>query len=44
MSQAEHGAGYSLQSFLEKNQKRISTSIPHANNKAILGRLNAKVF
>lgn len=30
MPQAAQGAGYPLQSFLKKNQKRISTAIPHA--------------
>jgi hypothetical protein len=29
------GSGYSLQSFLKKNQKRISTAIPHAKPMAV---------
>jgi mannitol/fructose-specific phosphotransferase system IIA component (Ntr-type) len=30
MPQAAQGSGYTFQSFLKKNQKRISTAIPHA--------------
>jgi len=30
MPQAAQGAGYPLQSFLKKDQKRISTAIPNA--------------
>jgi len=35
MPQAAQGSGYSLQSFLKKNQKRISTAIPHASPAAV---------
>jgi hypothetical protein len=35
MPQASQGSGYSLQSFLKKNQKRISTAIPHAKPIAV---------
>ena len=35
MPQVAQGSGYSLQSFLKKNQKRISTSIPHAKSTAV---------
>ncbi|KRT17303.1 hypothetical protein ASU31_06435 [Pedobacter ginsenosidimutans] len=35
MPQATQGSGYSLQSFLKKNQKRISTAIPHAKPIAV---------
>jgi hypothetical protein len=35
MPQAAQGSGYSLQSFLKKNQKRISTAIPHAKPTAV---------
>jgi hypothetical protein len=33
MPQAAQGSGYPLQSFLKKNQKRISIAIPHAKEK-----------
>ncbi|KQS35298.1 hypothetical protein [Pedobacter sp. Leaf194] len=36
MPQAAQGSGYPLQSFLKKNQKRISTTIPHAKPKSSL--------
>lgn len=35
MPQAAQGSGYPLQSFLKKNQKRISTAIPHAKHIAV---------
>lgn len=35
MPQAAQGSGYPLQSFLKKNQKRISTAIPHAKPIAV---------
>ena len=35
MPQAAQGSGYTFQSFLKKNQKRISTAIPHAKPIAV---------
>jgi len=33
MPQAAQGSGYTFQSFSMKNQKRISTAIPHAKKR-----------